>query len=136
MIPALARIGAVGLPTHEGNAAVALRVKMAESEFRGKAMIEQNIGDAADGLVARHRYDRNRVRVLDGGIHTNKRLGAAVDQHLTIFLDEIAAMAVMRSKVKIAGLDEVIPDAAHYLGVITVTEFGDQDADGESTAVA
>ena len=45
-------------------------------------------------------------------------------------------MAMMGREIEISSLDQVVPNAAHNLGVITVSEFGNQDADRERAAIA
>src|ERR1700676_4365715 len=45
-------------------------------------------------------------------------------------------MAMMGREIKISSLDQVVPNAAHHLGVITVPKLWNQDADRERASIA
>src|ERR1700722_6025400 len=74
--------------------------------------------------------------MLWSGVNGDQRFSTPIDEHLTVFFDQIFAMAMMGREIEISGLNQVIPNAAHHLGVITVSEFGNQDADSERAAIA
>ena len=47
---------------------------MGESKFSGKAVVEDNIGDAADGAMSGKSDNGNRKIVLDCGVNGNAKL--------------------------------------------------------------
>ena len=109
---------------------------MRQGQLRGEAMVERDIGDAADHAVPGNCRDRDWEVVFECGVDGDERLCAAAEQHAAVLFDQIFSVAMMRGEIKIAGFHQVVANTAHDLRVVTVAEFGDEDADGQRAAIA
>ena len=99
-------------------------------------MVEYDIGHAFDLAMARDGDYRNGNGMLKRSIDGNDALRAAANQHARVILHQVLAMPVVRRKVEISRIDELIADAAHHLSVIATAQFGNKDADRQSAPVA
>ena len=109
---------------------------MGQRKFRRSPMIKHQICDSADGPVPGYRNHRHSKRMLQRGINGDQRLGASAEKHLTVPLNQVLAMPVMRSEVEVACLHQLIANTTQHLCVIAVAQFGHHDAYGQSTAIA
>ena len=55
---------------------------------------------------------------------------------MTVSLNQILAMPVLSGEVEVARLHQLIANTAQHLCVVSITQFGHQDSDCQSTAIA
>src|SRR5215471_9317439 len=95
-------------------------------------MIEDDVDDALDIVVAGDGDDGDGEVEMPGRVDGNQSVDGALEEHAGIFVDEVGAMAMAGDEVEVAFLKEVVFDAAHDGGGVSVADLGDDDADGEA----
>ena len=135
--PAIVGVGAVAPAAHESDFAVAELVEVTEGEFSSALLIKDDIGDAFDLAVAGDDNGGENSNVFfESGINKDESFDGAIHEESRILLDEIGFTAVTRGEVEVAFFNEVLFDAAEDLHRVAVTEFGNEDTDGECLALA
>ena len=98
--------------------------KMIEGQARGAAVIQRNICDARQMLVARNRDDGHGNSCLVERVYKNETFDGALLQQTRILLDQIAAVAVADDKIKIAFLKKVVLNARENKSCVAFADFG------------
>ena len=136
-IPAIVRVGAVAAAAHEGDLAVSELVEMAQGKLGGALLVEDDVGDAFDfAMAGDDNGGENAEALFKRRIDKDEAFDGAIHEKSRVLFDEVGLAAVARGEVEIALLDKVLFDAAEDLHRVAVTEFGNEDADGESLALA
>jgi len=134
--PANVGIGAEFLAFNEGDVTMAEMKKVLESDLGGTTVIEYDIGDSIDVVVARDGNDRDGKIEVPWRVDGDQTIDGALKKHAGILVDEIGAMAMAGDEVEVAFLQKIIFDAAHDRGGIAVADLGDDDSDGEAALCA
>ena len=124
------------MTAHERDRAVAKFIQMTKRQLSGLALVEDHIGDAVNVAMGGHGDGGHRKIVVKRGIHEDESLGSAAHQQARILVYQLGLMAMMRGELEIALLHQVIADTAEHLGVIALTQFRHQDADGMGATIA
>lgn len=124
------------LAAHEGNVTMTELVEMAEDEFRGAAMVEENVGNTFEVFMPGDGHSGKAKLVLESGIDEDQALGASTLEETGILVDEVRLVAMMGAEIKVAFLHEEVADTAHDHGVIAIVEFGDEHTHGERALLA
>ena len=122
---------------HEGDFAVTELIEVAQGKFGCALLIEDDVRDAFDFAMAGNDDGReNAEAFFEGGIDKDEAFNGAIHEEARVLLDEIGFAAMACGEVEVAFFNEVLFDPAEHLHGIAVTEFGNEDADGESLAFA
>ena len=78
----------------------------------------------------------NAETFFEGGVDEDEAFDGAIHEEARVLFDEIGLAAVTCGEVEVALFNEVLFDAAENLHGVAVTEFGNEDADGEGLAFA
>lgn len=109
---------------------------MSHGQLSGMLVIERDIGNALNMVVAGYGHHGNRDRVLDQRVKGNDSLRAAAYQHPHVFIHQFLLMPVMGGEIKVSCPEKLVPDAAHDLGMIAVAKLGHQNANSMSPTIA
>ena len=136
-VPAIVGVRAVTAAAHEGDFAVAELVEVTEGKLGGALLVKDHIGDAFDFAMSCDGYGgENPDALFKGSIDKDEALNGAIHEESRVLFDEIGFAAVTRGEIEVAFLNEVLFDAAEDLHGVAVTEFGNEDTDGEGLALA
>src|SRR4029077_3208590 len=102
----------------------------------GTLVVKHNVGHALHVVVSGHGDDRHGKVQVPRGIDGDEAVHRSFQEHPRIFVDQIGAVAVAGDKVEVSLLEKIIFHAAHDGRGITVTDFRDDDADGEAALSA
>src|SRR5260370_17881049 len=105
-------------------------MEMRQGKLGGESMVEHNVCDTGNKPMAGDSSNGDRKRVFQGSIDGNEGFRAPAKEHLTVVFNQILAMSVLRSEIKISCVHQVIPNSAQNLTVIAITQFGDQNSYG------
>ena len=126
----------VALAFHEGDAAVAEVVEVAERQAGGGGVIEHDVGDAGRVAVRGDADDGDGNVDGEFGVDEEETVDAAAHEEFLILLSEVGLAEMADGEVEEAFLEEVLLDAEHDAGEVAFAEFGDDDADGVGEAGA
>ncbi len=93
-------------------------------------MIDSNIRDAVDAPVSGHRNDRHGKWMLKHRVNGDEGLRTSAEQHAAVLFHQVLPMSMMGGEVKISRLHQMIADAAHHLGVVSVAQLRHQYSNG------
>ena len=126
----------VALAFHEGDAAVAEIVEMAERHAGRDVVIEHDVGDAGGFAVRGDADDGERDVEGELGIDQEKAIDAAAHEEFLVLLSEVGLAEMADGEVEKAFLEKILLDAEHDAGEVAFAEFGNDDADGVGEAGA
>src|SRR5260221_8798530 len=101
-----------------------------QGKLGGEAMIEYDISYVWYLAMSGDCDHRNGKTVFQRRIDGDERVSATAEQHPAVFFDQIFAVPVVRREVEVSRLHQMIADATHHLGMVAITEFGNQNSDG------
>ena len=135
--PAIIGVGTVAAAAHESDFAVAELIEVTEGEFSSALLIKDDVCDAFNFAMAGDDDGRENSNVFfEGGINKDEAFNGAIHEESRVLLDEVGFTAVTRGEVEVAFFNEVLFEAAEDLHGVAVTEFGNEDTDGECLALA
>src|SRR5258708_32372324 len=98
-------------------------MEMCEGKLGGEAMIEHNVRDTGNRPMAGDRNNGDRKGGFQSCIDGNEGFRAPAKKHLPVFFNQIFAMSVVGSEIKVSCVHQVIPNATHHLSVIAISQF-------------
>jgi hypothetical protein len=104
--------------------------KVRKRERSASFFIEKNIGNARKPMMAGNRHRRKWRQGVEIGVDGEDSVDTAGPQEVGIRLDEIFAVAVMNGEVEVALTHKEIADSGKDLGMVSLPQFGEKDADG------
>src|SRR5262245_14981722 len=102
---------------------------MLQSNFRGAMVVEQNSGNAGDGMMARNRSHRNRQIQMPRSTDRDEPIDRTMLKQLHILLDQVRPEVMTGDQIKISRLHEVIFNSSQNRNVVALTYLGNHDAD-------
>lgn len=69
-------------------------------------------------------------------VNADQPLGALSNQLLTILFDQVWAMSMMRCEVEVACFNQVITNASHDRGVISIAKLGHKNTECQRSSAA
>ena len=130
--PAHVGIGAEFLAFNEGDVAMPQMKEVLEGHLGGAAVIQHDVGDAIDIVVSGDGNDGHRKVEVPRSVDGDEAINRALEEHSGIFVDEIGAVAMAGDEVKVAFLEEVVLNATHNRGRVTIADLGNNDSDSEA----
>src|SRR5262252_10307335 len=95
-------------------------------------MVEHDVDDALDVVVAGNGDDGDGEIEAPGCIDGDQSVDGALQKHARVFVDQVGAVAMAGDEIKVAFLQEIVFDTAHDGGGVSVADFGNDHADGEA----
>ena len=125
-------VGAEFLAFDKGDLAMAEMEEVFESDLSGSLVVEDNVGDAIDVVVTRDGdYGNGKIEV-PWSVGGNEAIDGTLEEHAGIFVDKIRAVAMASNEIKVTFLQEIIFDAAHDRGRVTIADLGYDDTNGKA----
>jgi len=129
-VPARGGVRTGGRPTEKSDLSVAKVEEMLKDEPCGAMVIEDDVGDVGDVLMAGDGNGRKSGLLVNGGVNGNDAFGAAGEKQLGIGADEVVVMAVDDGEEKEIVFAEDGFDTADDRGAVGIADFLGDDADG------
>src|SRR5215472_2308128 len=130
-LPAVVRVRAERLPAHERDPPMPELVQMPQRQFRRALVIQHYVRHSRNFPVTRHRHHWHWQRVRQRRIYCDQPFRAAPQQQSRILLDHVRLVPVMRAEIKVALAHQMVADAAHHHGVVSVAQLRNEHAHGE-----
>ncbi len=130
--PASLSVGAELLPFDECDLTMAEVEEVLQCYLSRTFVVEDDVGDTGDFVVSGDGDDGQREVEVPGGIDGDEAIHRSLLEHTWVLVDQIGTVAMAGDEVEVTLLQEIVFDAAHDGGGIAVTDFGDDDSDGET----
>lgn len=95
-------------------------------------MIDYDIGDVGDLVMARYGHDGYREFMLPYGVDGDDSIHPPIEKGFGILLDEIRTMAMTGYKEKVSFFEQTVFYSAEDGGGVAFADLGHNDADGKT----
>src|SRR5262249_54383506 len=129
-------VRAEGLALDEGYLPMPQLNQVLEGQLGGPLMVQHDVDYTFGIVVTRDCNNRHRQIVVPRRIDRDKAIDGALQKQAGIFVDQISAVTMAGDEVEISLLQQIVLDAAHDHGGISIANFWNDDANGKTALCA